>query len=551
MQEKKCERRIWARTVARALAWSLLVVWASVTPAAWGQNTIDFVVAGEAGDYHSAPDVAKAPTGESLVVYKSLINFQADGHGIGGQLIDAEGNKIGGEFLINTYTTGGQEDPRVAGDGNNNFVVVWDCNGSGDIRGQRVNSFGQLLGSEFVVNSVTTGGPRNYPAVAAADNGNFVVAWDSSGVEGDSDQTVQARRFASDGSPIGAQFRANRERTAFSQERPGVGVHEPTGDFIIAWESTEPTSNDDIRVGRWTSDGSPVGAEIIANANTVSFQQWPRVGVGYDGRFYVSWHGETTTDFDNGISFRRFASDGSPDTAEQIINTYTTGRQHLADMDVMPDGTVTLVWNSVPNPDSSDIDGDGVMGTIFSPDGLPSQNQMNTMTAGDQIEPAVGWDARWRYVTVWEDESSDAIIGRLHDAAFVYFPNQVGQQIPQSVVGNRALGQWFDANVRSVLGTRTVTATIENLTGDADLYLRRGQRPTDTEFDCRSNQSGTATETCSVNSSIPDVWWIGVANWDVGKVDFQLTFDLVPDASLIFMDGFENGDFASWSSASP
>ena len=72
---------------------------------------------------------------------------------------------VGSEFQINTYTTGRQLTASVgahlvAADASGNFVVVWQSvgqDGSDDgIFGQRYDSEGVVLGSEFQVNSYTT-----------------------------------------------------------------------------------------------------------------------------------------------------------------------------------------------------------------------------------------------------------------------------------------------------------------------------------------------------------------------------------------------------------
>src|SRR5262245_27928288 len=65
------------------------------------------------------------------------------------------------EFRVNTYTAGDQSDASVAMDSSGNSVVVWqsqaqDGSYSG-IFGQRYSGEGTPVGSEFPVNSYTTG----------------------------------------------------------------------------------------------------------------------------------------------------------------------------------------------------------------------------------------------------------------------------------------------------------------------------------------------------------------------------------------------------------
>ena len=99
----------------------------------------------------------------------------------------------------------------MAADAQGNFVVVWDSNGSYgtdqdcSIQGQRYDADGCPYGSEFQVNSYTTGYQWR-PAVAADERGNFVVVWDSYGSYGtDTDySSVQANATTPAALPWGA-----------------------------------------------------------------------------------------------------------------------------------------------------------------------------------------------------------------------------------------------------------------------------------------------------------------------------------------------------------
>jgi vibriolysin len=58
-------------------------------------------------------------------------------------------------------------------------------------------------------------------------------------------------------------------------------------------------------------------------------------------------------------------------------------------------------------------------------------------------------------------------------------------------------------------GTTTLKADITGGTGDADLYVRKGSRPTTGSYDCRPYKNGNE-ETCSVANPAADVWHIGI-----------------------------------------
>ena len=60
-----------------------------------------------------------------------------------------------------------------------------------------------------------------------------------------------------------------------------------------------------------------------------------------------------------------------------------------------------------------------------------------------------------------------------------------------------------------VLAGQTLTAQLAGGTGDADLYVRAGSRPTANTFDCRPWRSGN-NEICSILAPATSVYWIGV-----------------------------------------
>ena len=106
-----------------------------------------------------------------------------------GQRYGSDGNPLGGEFRVNTYTTGSQHESSVASDAAGNFVVVWQDGivfGDGQdgssygIFGQRYDNSGNRLGTEFQVNTHTTG-TQLRPSVASDATGNFVVVWERTG----------------------------------------------------------------------------------------------------------------------------------------------------------------------------------------------------------------------------------------------------------------------------------------------------------------------------------------------------------------------------------
>jgi hypothetical protein len=145
-----------------------------------------------------SPDVAVDAAGNFVVVWDS---FGQDGHdyGIVARLFDASGKPLGPEFQVNTYTTYRQYRPSVVREPGGHFVVTWTSTGPlgldavTEIVGQRFRPDGARVGGEFLVNTYTTGGQLQ-SSVASQGAGTFVIVWTSPGPDGDG-EGVFGRRF--------------------------------------------------------------------------------------------------------------------------------------------------------------------------------------------------------------------------------------------------------------------------------------------------------------------------------------------------------------------
>ena len=111
----------------------------------------------------------------------------------------------GGETRVNTTTSGVQSTYAYGGgsvamhdDGSS--VVVWKDtrSGSGDIWAQRYDAQGNAVGGEFLVNTYTAS-DQTTPSVSTASDGSFVVTWMSNGQDGSS-WGVFGQRFDANGS---------------------------------------------------------------------------------------------------------------------------------------------------------------------------------------------------------------------------------------------------------------------------------------------------------------------------------------------------------------
>lgn len=234
-----------------------------------------------------APSISSDGAGRFIFVWDG--RGDGDERGIFGQRYDSnENQRLGPEFRVNTHTDAFQLHAAVSADPAGNFVVVWesssqDGNGSG-IFGQRFGSDGNPLGAEFQVNSYTTHHQRT-PSVSSSRTGDFVVVWASYGQDGSGDG-IFAQRYRSDGTPDGGEFQVNTF-TPDAQDSVAVAAHE--GGFVVVWESLGQDGNGEGIFGqRYLPDGSALGDEFQVNTKIGVDQESPAVAANESG-FVVVW----------------------------------------------------------------------------------------------------------------------------------------------------------------------------------------------------------------------------------------------------------------------
>jgi hypothetical protein len=312
---------------------------------------------------------------------------------------------LGPEVRVNTYTTGAQQRPSVAAY-QTNFVVVWESDGQdGDqsgIFGQRYQGFQPTpLGTEFRVNSYTTGA-QHAASVGSKYSSIFVVAWQSDGQDGDAGGII-ARRYASSGSPLGAEFQVNSYTTAV-QAAPAVAM-DYAGRFVVVWASLgQDGSGYGIFGQRYASDGTPLGGEFRVNTYTTGSQVHPSVDMTPEGHIVVAWEGQSAGEDGLGIFAQRYVNDGAPYGAELRVNTFTTGDQHYPSV-TADSNAFTVAWQS----EGQDGSGSGIYERLFnlSTGGGSAEFRVNAFTTGSQAHPSVASNSVMNCGHAWSDDGQD------------------------------------------------------------------------------------------------------------------------------------------------
>ena len=342
--------------------------------------------------------------------------YDADAGGIAARLFDASGNPLSGEFAVNSSTTGDQYDSWVAGDRNGDFVVVWTSYGQLNPTNTEVYARrfvgGTPAGSEFVVNTYTTGDQFVVgQAVSMAPSGEFVVVWTSVGQDG-SGYGVFGQRFDSSGNRLGTEFQVNTYTTEY-QSYPTVAMNEAR-QFVVAWHSYDQDGdNYGIVARRYDAAGAPLTAEIPVNAYTTNSQHAPSVGIDASGNFVVVWNSFTQDgDFD-GVYGRRFDSAGAPLTGEFAINTFTSSQQLFPEIAMDPEGNFVCTWESFTQ--NGGPAGFGIIARAFDSSATPvgGEIQVNLASVSGQL-PAIAMGSHDNFVISWGDSGTNSdVVARL------------------------------------------------------------------------------------------------------------------------------------------
>ena len=343
-------------------------------------------------NFQSHPSVASDANGNFIVVWQSRMQDGSQ-QGVFGQRFDHDGNPMGGEFQVNTNTTGNQFEPSVASDASGNFVVVWGnpSPAGGDVFGQRYNSNGNPLDDEFHVNTENVAAANTYPMVVSDPSGNFIVVW--KGLR--ADDGVQAKRYDNDGNALDGEFQVDYYPYAY---KPSVAT-DANFNFVVVWESSyKDGDRSGIFAKRYDSGGHDLSVDFQVNTYTTALQVFPSVASDANFNFIVTWSGQGQTD-GSGVFGQRYDSSGNPLGGEFQVNTYTTGNQSYSSVASDASGNFVVTWEG----NDQDGDGWGVFGQRYDSDGnrVGGEFQVNTYTTAGQFFPSVASDANGNFVVAW------------------------------------------------------------------------------------------------------------------------------------------------------
>ncbi|MBP2233286.1 VCBS repeat-containing protein [Azospirillum agricola] len=285
------------------------------------------------------------------------------GYGVYQRQYGQDGQPIGGETIVNSYTAGDQNGAAVSALSDGGWVVVWQSAGQdgsgGGIYGQLYNADGSKRGSEKLINQVVSG-DQYQPTVTGLANGGFQVGW---GGRASGGWALYGRQYRADGTAMADQFQISSAVDG-DAGRPQFAAR-PDGGFVAVWDrpdySTPNASDYEVAMRTYTANPTLPGNYVGTAGNDTLFGSSGTDsltgGAGADAFLFTApgQYPDTITDFQTGM-----------DRIEVMANVFgnlpvgqlDTG--HFA-LNAPIDADDRFVFNTATGALSYDPDGNGAM----------------------------------------------------------------------------------------------------------------------------------------------------------------------------------------------
>jgi len=352
-----------------------------------------------------------------LVTWTSMDQDGAAG-GIYQQRYDADGETVGSETRVNSFTTSDQDSPDVVALDDGGWLVTWMSNQDGGGYGiyqQRYDDGGLADGSETRVNTFTTTDQFN-SQVARLQDGGWLVTWTSYDQEGDSFGIFQ-QRYSNTGITMGGEVHVNTVTTNWQFGSVATGLLD--GGWIVAWRSDDG-GGDGIFQQRYDSTGAPVDDETQVNTFTTGSQNEGTVTALADGGWLVAWTSVAQDSGTHGVYQQRYGADGEAIGEETLVNIFTTGAQVMPSVSAFADGSWLVTWASSSHDGS---DSTGIYQRYFAAD-VEGSDEAETLTGTLWDERVIGLAGTDRLLG---GKGQDVLEGGLGADSFVFAKGDTGK----------------------------------------------------------------------------------------------------------------------------
>ena len=195
---------------------------------------------------HEAVAAHNPNANEYLVVWADGRNHETRELDIYGQLIAADGTRLGPDFRISgSFGTGDCSSPEVAfNEVNDEYLVVWQDTRALEVRGwdvyaRRVSADGRRIGGDFRIGE-SAGSDQRIPSVAHNRFSNrYLIVWGDDRNLTTSGWDIYGQRLKPSGKPAGSEFRIATS-SAPTDECPKAVIHNPISNrFLVVWTDAQ------------------------------------------------------------------------------------------------------------------------------------------------------------------------------------------------------------------------------------------------------------------------------------------------------------------------
>jgi hypothetical protein len=323
---------------------------------------------------------------------------------------------VGPRFQVNTFKTDQQDGSAIAGLTGGGFVVTWESafqDGSYlGIYAQRYNSLGQRLGGEFKVN--TEWRMQQFgPSVTGLADGGFVITWYSRNSYGPG-SGIYGRRYDAAGRRLGGEIRIGRT-TPGSQLISSVASL-TNGGFVVVWTTSSLRPDRDLVAAQRFSAGipQPVGGRIDVGLalQEVSDYSNPKVLGLANGGFFVVYLTELTPN--TGLLGRRYNASGVLLNATKVAaHEFVLPELAYPSLASLKDGGFVATWR-----DSHPDDGPHIYAERYDRNGYRVGAKFRISTIVGSSRPSIASLADGGFVVLYRVDNSpvsQAILGRRYD----------------------------------------------------------------------------------------------------------------------------------------
>ena len=450
------------------------------------------VVAPGDGNLHEV-NVEGLPTGGFLVTYSTTFFHpnEEPGEDLFVQRFDAVGNEVGERVQVNTVTDGHQSEPEIAVLDNGDYVIAWfhwqgnwpDQNGA--IRAQRFSAEGDKIGGEFVVTPEILLF-QNSPRIEALEGGGFIAIWLEEPNSGD--RIFRGRIFDAEGQPAGGAINLVTAAEGYIFE-PEIAVLEDGG-FVLVWSSTNGYNDPALQMSkiegqRFDSNGAATSDIFTISSDTEGDRRTASVNALDDGGFAVVWQDSIGDSSGYAILGRNYDQSGVGGETF-LVNVATSENQRNPVSTGLSWGGIAVAWDdtggSTPgnsatlhariySPGTFDAVDDDVeakdpgiaTGSLFEDNGhgadIPPTAGTPVVSAVNGSETAVGREIQL---------ASGALLTVHSDGSYIYDPNGAFA-LPEPGSGGPAVGA--DSFTYSLASgdSATVNVTVRGRWADATL----------------------------------------------------------------------------------